>query len=226
MDKSLILGYEFLLIVGVVLTALIMLLLFQKKSATHQRLLLVFFGLVFCIFLHHYASHHRILWLFIPTKLFYDGTGLLFGPLLYFYIRSIYEPINFRESSVWKHFIPYLIYWIFLTLPFAFSSPEHGLVFPYLRWYVEYGEWIYWLEMGYLLIYTLLAGQYWRQVRTTAKSFYADFQPKDWLWSKRLLQGVVLYIITDFVLVIYLQIAPSNFYLDPFINIPIILLVI
>lgn len=227
LSANYILGFEFLLTVGVVITTLILILLNQKKSATHRRLLFVFFGLVLCFFLHHYATHHRILWLYLPTKLFYDGIGLLLGPLVYFYIRSIYQSVDFRQRRVWKHFIPYLLYWWLITLPFTFSSPENGLVFDYLKWYVEYGEWLYWMEMGWLLVYTLLAGKYWQQIRTTAKSFYADFQPKDWLWSKRLLQGIVLYILTDFLLFIYLQLAPPNdYYLDPFINVPIILFVI
>ena len=201
--ESVQLFYEFSLVFGIVITAIILLLLAKKQQAyLHQRLLLAFFTIIFALFLNHYAAYHQIYWLYVGTNFLAEGTGFLIGPLIYFYIRSLFTKVDLKKTRAWLPFIPFLLVALFISLPLSFKDPREGLVFNYLKYYFEYGDVFYVLDMVYLLVFTLLSLKILRQYTQVIKRYFSNLTAADIIWSKRLLLGVILYLVIDTILLI------------------------
>lgn len=196
--------YEFLLVCGIVVTLIILLLLGKKKSKyLHDQLLFVFFVLVFLLFLNHYAGHHQIYWLFISTTIITNGIGFLIGPLIYWYIQSLFTEVNFKTSCVWFPFLPFVFYALCFTIPLCFSNPTDGLLFPYLHFYFDYPNLIYSVEILYLLFFTIGSLISIERFTSAIKAYYSNLTKADILWSKRLLLSVILYLVIDIGLTIF-----------------------
>lgn len=225
--ESVQLFYEFSLVFGIVITAIILLLLAKKQqNYLHQRLLLAFFTIVFALFLNHYAAYHQVYWLYVGTNFLAEGTGFLIGPLIYFYIRSLFTKVDFKKTKAWLPFIPFLFVVLFISLPLSFKDPREGLVFDYLKYYFDYGDVFYVLDMGYLLVFTLLSLKISKQYTQVIKRYFSNLTAADITWSKRLLLGIVLYLIIDaFLLISGFEFEGLPFF-DNQINLLTILLVV
>jgi len=219
--------YEFSLVFGIVITAIILLLLTKKQQAyQHQRLLLLFFIIVFALFLNHYAEYHKIYGLFVATNFLSEGTGFLIGPLIYFYIEALFTKVDFKKSKVWLCFIPFLLVVLFISFPLILQAPNEGLIFDYLRYYFDNGSIFYAIEMSYLFIFTLLSLKKLEHYASIIKSYFSNLTAIDILWSKRLLFGVILYLVIDTFLSIS-GFQPTNFpFFDNQINSLTILVVV
>ncbi len=195
--------YEFSLVFGIVITAIILLLLAKKQQTyLHQRLLLAFFIIVFALFLNHYAAYHQIYWLFVGTNALAEGTGFLIGPLIYFYILSLFTKIDFKQPKNWLCFIPFLLFFLLISLPLFFKDPNSGLLFHYLKYYFDNNDMFYYIEMLYLLFFTILSLKILPQYTQAMKSYFSNSTEGDIIWSKRLLLGIIFYLVIDTLLLI------------------------
>lgn len=219
--------YEFSLVFGIVITALILLLLLKKQQTyQHHQLLLLFFVIVFALFLNHYAAYHQIYGLFVATNFLTEGTGFLIGPLIYFYIEALFTEVNFRKYKIWLCFVPFLLLLLFISLPLIFQNPNDGLIFDYLRYYFDNRTIFYALEMSYLLVFTLQSLKKLKQYSPVIQNYFSNLTAIDIIWSKRLLLGILLYLVIDtFLLVSGFQ--PKDFpFFDNQINLLTILVVV
>lgn len=196
--ESLNLCYEFALVFGITITAVIILLLIKQRPLyLHHRLLLAFFVIVLALFFNYYADHHRIYWLFVATNFLTTGIGFLVGPLIYFYIQSLFASINFKDLTVWLFFLPFLIIWLLVPLPLSLQNPQEGLIFSYLAIYFEHIEFFYLLETLYLLFFTILSLRLLTRYTAAMKAYFSSISRADILWSRRLLLGLLLYLAVE-----------------------------
>lgn len=219
--------YEFSLVFGIVITAIILLLLAKKQQTyQHHQLLLIFFIVVFALFLNHYAAYHQIFGLFVATNFLSEGTGFLIGPLIYFYIESLFTKVDFTKSKVWLSFVPFILLSLLISLPLLFQNPNEDMIFDYLQYYFDNGTIFYAIEMGSLFMFTILSLKKLKQYTLIIKNYFSNLTPIDILWSKRLLLGIILYLVIDtFLLISGFQ--PKNFpFFDNQINLLTMLVVV
>ncbi len=219
--------HEFALVCGIIITLLILLLLGKKQNKQlHDYFLLIFFIAVLFLFLNHYANYHQIFWLHVSTNFLTASINFLIGPLIYYYIKSLFTKVNYKTPRFWLTFLPFLIYTLIFTLPLTLSNPTDGLIVDYLHLYLDNSTAFYTVETLYLLFFTLLALQLLEQFTNVLKSYYSNLTRADILWSKRLLLGVILYLVIDITLTIS-EITLYQFLIPHYyINVMTILLVV
>lgn len=82
----------FFLTTGIVINAIILLLLIKSKTKeTPQQLLLLFFSITLFYIIHGYAQVHKLKFLFLSTFVFNEIIEFFTGPLIFVYIKSLFE---------------------------------------------------------------------------------------------------------------------------------------
>lgn len=100
-------------------SALFSLLLFTKKrKGPEDWVLAVMFLLVTinCLFVFNFAKSSELYYVPIFSELNY-AIPLLYGPLLYFYIRALTTRDFVFKRKDWLHSIPFLLFLVIITLP-------------------------------------------------------------------------------------------------------------
>lgn len=190
--------HEFALVCGIVITLLILLLLGKKEDKQlHDYFLLVFFLMVLSLFLNHYAHYHQIFWLYLSTSSLSNSANFLIAPLIYYYIKSLFTQVNYSSICFWFAFLPFLLHFLFFAIPLSLSSPKDGLIVDYLHLFLDNPTFFYAIETLYLLCFTILALYLLEQSTTALTAYYSNLTKTDILWSKRLLLGVIFYLIID-----------------------------
>lgn len=177
---------DFLLIVGILFTSLILILLFRKNNKeSHHIVLIGIFVTVFLVFLNYYAYLHRIWLLFYLTEVFADSIDVFIGPLFLVYIKGItgQHRNSFRNNLV--HFIFPSIYLFGISIPDALGSVIKEFDFSYIRAIQNYLFITILYSFGYC-IYSL-----WKLIRfqELVKFNYSNVENKDLAWVKHLLVG-------------------------------------
>ncbi|MEM6319682.1 MAG: helix-turn-helix domain-containing protein [Bacteroidota bacterium] len=190
--------HEFVLVCGIVINVIILVLLGKKQGTfLHQELLRLFFLSVLMLFLFHYAGHHKIGWLYFITNVLTNGISFLIGPIIYYYIQSLFTEIDTTRPRFWLPFLPYLFYTLIVSVPFAFSNPTDGLFFQYIGFYLDNVTIFVLVETFFLLGCTLLAFRTLVTNEGAIKDFFSNVSTVNIQWSKRLLLCLILYLIID-----------------------------
>lgn len=116
------LAVDFIFVTGILLNiiALIGLLRLTHKKLP-QYILIVFWGVVLNTLIFFYANLHELKTLKFITIFFQDGARFLTPPLIFLYIKSIFSntPDLLKKNLI--HFVPFIIYFTFYTVPNAFD---------------------------------------------------------------------------------------------------------
>jgi len=187
---------DFGIISGILISALILFFLLQKKDKqTHQLLLILFFILVLFIFLEEYSALHRLQYLYATSFLFTNGAGFLIAPLIYFYILSLFVPYTAWKKKWWPHILVFLFFFLVVSIPIILEQSLQYEGFKHLEFFKTYSEEIYVFEMLFLAAYIVFSLQLLNQFRNQIENFYSDLKDKDLSWSVRLLWGILFFII-------------------------------
>ncbi|MEO0570249.1 MAG: hypothetical protein AAF039_01000, partial [Bacteroidota bacterium] len=89
----------------------------SNRKELPYRILMALLSLSAITLLTLYAHLHQMIPLFVFAHLFEDGAGLLIGPLIYLYIKSIFIQDKNLITKHWLHFMPFTTYWILISLP-------------------------------------------------------------------------------------------------------------
>lgn len=110
---------NYLFVISGAFSALFSLLLLSKKSkGSEDWILAVMFFLltINCLFVFNFAQSSELYYVSFFSELNY-AIPLLYGPLLYFYIRALTTKDFILKSKHWIHFIPFIIFLLVTTLP-------------------------------------------------------------------------------------------------------------
>ena len=195
---------DFILVGGILITLLIFILLIKKKRKELPHILLaVFFLLLLFVSLRFYAENHKIKWLYRISFIPEDTIVWFIGPLLMLYIKSLFlEPKRLIKRNI-HHFIPYLLYLVFISIPVLASIVQGDYVFGYLK-YLSNHTYLIVLVRGILLVGYLIYCQYLsKKYLEIIKKNYSSLTNHDFLWIRRLLIGIFLVISLDIISEIY-----------------------
>ncbi|NRB50058.1 MAG: AraC family transcriptional regulator [Saprospiraceae bacterium] len=200
---------DFLLVAGILTNMVILLLLLrrQQQSLPRQILSFIFFSLFF-VHLNAYGELHQVNWIYLIGFLFSDSIGYLIGPLLVFYINSIYV-VDFRlNKSSLLHFIPLFSYFFVVTLPIVSAEASDNALPSYLLGLLNSDLFLQFQAL-YLLLYCGLAWRMLNAFRKKLKHAYTQLEDKDLRWVRHLLLGIVVTISSHLGLTLYESITGS-----------------
>lgn len=164
-----------------------------------QKLLTLFFAALFFYLLNEYADVNDIPVLYIITFVFNDCIEIFLGPLLFLYIKSLFEdPKNlFRKN--WFHFIPTFLYVGFISIPFLITMLIDRYWFEYLRVLNEDIEItvVFAAAMLYLIFYVIISLRLFFKYRRAMLANFSTIDDNDIEWVKKMLIGTLVVAIID-----------------------------
>lgn len=202
---------DFFLIGGIVINILILWLLFKSKKELPQKLLILFFGILFLHILHAYSMIHKVKFLYAFTFVFNDVIEFFIGPLIYVYIKSLFENNKTLLQKNWMHFIPAILYLFFISIPFLISLFRDEYIFNYLEFLNENSLILFSVLMVYLIVYILCAFKLVRKYSKAMEANFSTIDKDDFNWVKQMLRICLVVCTIDLGINIY-EIITGNEY--------------
>lgn len=184
---------DFVLIAGIVLTLLIIFFIniSKQKKELPQVLLTLFFTVMLLYLLYHYAVLHELNILRIITFNFNGVTPLFLGPAIFLYVKSIFiKEDNWLKNNL-IHFIPSLIFTIFISTPILISLNQGDMLFGYLNYIAEYRKVMFLLFDIVFVIYSIVSLKVFFNYKRALKKNYSTLSEKEYEWISYLLFGTL-----------------------------------
>ncbi len=194
---------DFILIGGIFTTLLILFLLIKSNKKLPQKLLVVFFATILLYLLHGYAQIHDIPFLFVLTFIFNDCTEILLGPIVFLYIKSLFEDNKTLIKKNWGHFVLTFLLIAFVSIPFLISVLTNEYLFGYLR-YLNENSLLGSILMSFVLItYIVMSLKLFSKYRNAMLDNFSTIDDNDFSWVKKMLVGTLIVVIVDTLITIY-----------------------
>lgn len=188
---------NFLLTTGIIiLLGILFLLLRQKKKELPKSTLALIFILLFFVILHTYGELNSISLIYNISFVIADTFGFLLGPLLYLYIKSIYQKRELIFPGYLKHFIPALLYLIIISVPFLISTIKDEYLFSYLN-FLDKHQFLLQIQAIYLVLYIIIALRTLKIFKKLTRENYSNLTKKDLAWIRYLLLGILLVLLIN-----------------------------
>jgi len=191
------LAVDFILITGILLNIIALLgLLRLKQKKLPQYILIAFWVLILGVFVYFYASLHNLTALQFIANYFEDGVRFLIPPLVFLYVKSIFieKPDLIKKNLI--HFVPFVIYFTFYTLPKSLSAD-----FKHIELIDQYIDWAL-IQDIFGIIYFVLSPKLFYQISKTMKQNYSNIKEKDFLWIEKFLISFLIVLLIDLMLTI------------------------
>lgn len=189
------------------LLGLIIAFLAKAKTRFSQKLLIVFFANAFFFLLYYYGYLHRFRIIGGIGILFGHGVGFLLGPVLYYYLQSIVLPKEKIITPLYKSLIPYLLVWLFISLPLALA-----LAFDTLKYfhslYLKYEAILNHIENIYFFCYLLASLRFLEKIQKAYKENYSTINKNDLIWYRQLIYGFMVIVFIDTMCTLYEEFFP------------------
>jgi len=202
---------DFLLVIGLALSVLIVVLArVSKNKKSAKRFLITIYSIYICYFIDTYIRLHDIKSLFVFGLLISTGLGFLIAPIIFMYVRSLVYNSRYDYRKVILHFLPFIIHWFGFVLLFAISYAQKEWVFDYVKFIYTQWDFVSLIEDVYIIVYALLGYISLKKARLLLKKNYSTLDGIDLDWLNKLLIGVILVITLDFVTSIYVLFYDSE----------------
>ncbi|NMH89074.1 helix-turn-helix domain-containing protein [Flavivirga algicola] len=192
---------DFIIITGLVLNIFVLLglLKIKGKQAPHK-ILIIMWGFIFLSLIHFYAKLHGMDLLYIMTFIFANGVRIFLAPLIFVYIKSIFQPYKSLIKKNLVHFTPFLIYLIIYILPSVVNHLAEKEVFQHVKLIDAT------MNQGLVLdlislVYLILSARLFLVSKQHLKHQYSNINAKDFLWIRNFLFCFIIIIILDLILV-------------------------
>jgi len=196
---------DFIFVGGITLNVAIILLLFrsQYKELRGKLLLCIFFTTLLSI-LFAYGFLHKIRWLTICSWIVIQSAAWYIGPLLLLYVKSLYLPsANLLRRNI-LHFLPSILFMIFVSFPSLRIIMEKEYLFQYISFIMEEGSAI--VEISQILFlgtYCILAYRELRKSKEKIKEKYSQINEVSLKLISVLLLGLIAVCLIGFSTSIY-----------------------
>ncbi len=192
---------DFIIITGLTLNTLVLLglLKIKAKQAPHK-ILIVMWTFIFISLIHFYAKLHDMDLLYIISFIFANGVRIFLAPLIFIYIKSIFQPYKSLVKKNLIHFTPFLIYLIIYILPSVVNHLAEKEVFEHVKLIDKT------INQGLVLdlislVYLMLSIRLFFTSKDNLKHQYSNLRARDFLWIRNFLFCFIIIIILDLILV-------------------------
>lgn len=184
------------------LLGLIIVFLAKAKTRFSQKLLIVFFANAFFFLLYYYGYLHRFRVIGGIGILFGHGVGFLLGPVLYYYLQSIVLPKEKIITPLYKSLMPYLLVWLFISLPLAMALAFNTLKFFHDQ-YLKYEAILNYIENIYFFCYLIVSLRFLDKFQKAYKENYSTVNKNDLIWYRQLIYGFMAIVFVDTLCTLY-----------------------
>lgn len=194
---------DFVLVFGFAITTVMLFILANsKKRRLPQKILMVFLTFVLLTIACFYANLHDLRFLYLVTVFFENGERLLFGPIIYIYVKSLFLKERHLIRNHFGHFIPFLLYTIVVTIPLVISIFFGKPIFDYLvplhdRPYLSFSKDLY------LIVYILFSIRHFFRFKSIMKFNYSSFIAANIEWLKKFLFSFLGLLLIDLLITTY-----------------------
>ena len=211
---------NFSLYSGISITLFLILLLAgkseEKRSGKILSLLMINFLIIFVAYagINQRPDEMGFFFAIVPVAVV---VPYAWGPLLYFYVKSVYDP-GFRfNRSFFSHFIPFVLAIVLFTLPALWQLP-------YLR-DSSYSGYLSGIGLAIPVTGILILGYYiWlsfkllRYYRSLVKRHYSSLRMIDLRWISLWVKGLLAFVVLDFLtgMLAFFPAAVEHLYLSAF----------
>jgi hypothetical protein len=175
----------------------------KKRNELPQKVLVVFFGMLLLYLVYYYATLHEIVLLRYLTFNFNGVTPLFLGPIIFLYIKSLFEDNSRLVRKNIVHFIPSLFFVVFISTPMLISLHKGRMIFDYLEFIADHRLQMFMVFDIVFLIYSLLTIMLFFRYRKTLKLNFSNLSEEDFDWVKYMLAGVVFISSGHLILAVY-----------------------
>ena len=195
---------DFITIAGIVITLLILGLLFRiKNRQLHQKLLILFFVTLCSLLLNSYAEVHEIAILFVLTFLLSFCIEVFIGPLLFLYIKSLFEDNRFLIRKNWFHFIPFLAFLLLIATPLLYYIFTEQYLFDYVKYFNDNSEIPEIILMVFLIGYLFASLRLFYKYSYVMRLNFSTIDESNFRWVKKMLMGTLFVSIVSLSITIY-----------------------
>ena len=184
---------DFILVTGIIVNFLILLVLFKtKKFQLHHKLFFAILLILLLLLITSYGIFHDIKWLQY-FAVFINGIGYLLGPLIYLYVKSLgtENKVFFKKNT--KHFIPFVAYFIFITIPILISITYKEYIFSYLVVLNDNGYIVNSIEILFELFYLIMSLRLFYRMNASLKNTFSTLEYKNIKWIEVLAIGLIIF---------------------------------
>ena len=185
------LAVDFILITGILLNIIVLIgLLCLEQKKLPQQILIVFWCVILNTLIFFYANLHELKTLRFITNFFQDGARFLTPPLIFLFIKSIFskKPDLLKKGLI--HFVPFIIYFTFYTVPGSFD-------FQYVKFFDGHIRAL--IKDVYGIVYFIISIKLFYALSKTMKQNYSTIKEKDFLWIEKFLICFLLVRIVAFI---------------------------
>jgi len=178
---------DFLLIVGMLLTVIIIFILFKKKEReVAHNILNIIFIFILLVFIAYYGYLHRISILFYSAYIFSFSIDVFIGPLFLVYVQAITGNLKSNFKYIAPHFIFPFLYFLGISLPVLISN-LFDIDFAYLEFIAPFLLY----TIVYSLVYCIYALVRLNNFQKEVKEQFSNLENKNLEWVKVFLIGVI-----------------------------------
>lgn len=193
---------DFILIAGIALLGLNILFLVKSKTQFAQKILIVFFANALFFLLYYYGYLHKSAIIGAIAVFFAHGVGFMLGPLLLFLLKSLILPKSRYIDQLYRHLIPFGLFWLTISLPLSISMATDYLT-GFGNWYAAHDYYFNLAENLFFLVYIAFTLRLLAQLKRITRENYSSAKKNNLNWYSHLLIGLVIIIVLDTLCTLY-----------------------
>jgi len=192
---------DFILIIGFLLNILVLIGLIRiKTKQIPHKILIIFWSFILIALIHFYSKLHNIKSLYIITFIFVNGVRLLLAPIIYIYIKSIFDSNKLSVKNQFIHFIVFFVYLIIYIIPSVINNVFGEEIFHLNIILRSYTQGL--LQDVFSMIYFYFSFRLFLNSRKNIKKHYSNIDEIDFLWIRNFIFCFFIVITFDILLVI------------------------
>ncbi|GAB5555539.1 MAG: helix-turn-helix domain-containing protein [Saprospiraceae bacterium] len=187
--------FNFILSVGITLTAVILLVNFKKPHAKRSAYLNLIFIVLLFVCIHNYSEENNISFLTQLTYIIADAVGFILGPTIYWYVKSIYRDLPEKRKIYWLHYSPLIIYVLLISGPIFLGQLLVTLpnnLADYLQFLEDY-QILLQIQALYWAFYAILALNELKKYKLRVQQNYSNLQHRYAVWLRHILQAILFF---------------------------------
>ena len=187
------LAIDFILVTGIIVNVIILLVLSKtRRLLLHQKLFFAILVILLLLLVTSYGIFHGINWLQYLAVLT-NGITYLLGPLIYLYVKSLGSENKGILRKNRKHFIPFALYFVLITIPLLISVVSKKYVFLYLEILNDNGYIVNCIEILFELFYLIISLRLFYRLNASLKNVFSTLEYKNIRWIEVLCWGLILF---------------------------------
>ncbi|MDB4292393.1 helix-turn-helix domain-containing protein [Maribacter sp.] len=192
--------YDFILVVGIIISIIILFLLIKNnKKELPKKILIIFFSLLLILNLHAYSYLHKLELLYKLTNIVNVTVIWFLGPLILVYIKSVfYDNYRLIRKNL-KHFLAFFLFTSFVGLPLVFFQLTNTTGFAYIQYFDQNQAPIATFSSILFISYICLSLRIFNKYKNVIQHSHSSISTSDLNWIRNLLYGCLVFMTVDLI---------------------------